>query len=87
MDLAANTVRWMKSYRNSTSYGTSYAMYIEGLALNPAEDRVAVYARDKQVSDSFEYGAYDGILFVIDSEDGGYVTKNINRIAHAHSNM
>lgn len=83
MDLAANTVRWMKSYKNSTYYN----MYIEGLALNPAEDRVAVYARDKQVSGGFEYGAYDGILFVIESEDGGYVTKNINRIAHAHSDM
>lgn len=71
MDLAANTIRWMKSYKNSTS--TSYDMHIEGLALNPAEDKVAVYARDRQLTE-FRYGANDGIIFAIKSEDGAYVT-------------
>jgi hypothetical protein len=41
MDLDANTIRWMRSYDS----GGGDTSYIEGLALNPAEDKVAVYAR------------------------------------------
>jgi hypothetical protein len=40
MDLAANTIRWMKNY--ITSY--SIIGVLDGIALNPAEDKIAVHA-------------------------------------------
>ncbi len=58
IDLAVDKIRWMKSYES-----TFNAQSIEGLALNPAEDSVAAYAR---TTDRFS-----GALFVIRSEDGG----------------
>ena len=51
MDLAANTIRWMKSYDSDDGD----TRYIEGLALNPAEDKVAVYTR-KAHDDDFRKG-------------------------------
>ena len=69
----------MKSYDSTVS---GDARFIEALALNPAEDKVAVYAR-KDYNSNFEYGGYEGSFFVIRSEDGGYVTKKALKIAHS----
>ena len=79
MDLSANTIRWMRSYE----YGTE-TEYIEGLALNPAEDKVAVYARKGRNSD-VTIGTNEGYLFVIASKDGGIVSKRALKIAHGDS--
>ena len=48
MDLAVNTIRWMKSYW--TYYYTSNHIY--GLALNPGEDKVAVYGQGSFYGDN-----------------------------------
>ncbi len=69
MDLAANTIRWMKNYSSSYSISTGIIGNLDGLALNPAEDKIAVHVIIPYT------GAKEGILFVIRSEDGGAVTK------------
>ena len=40
MDLAQNTVRWMRTYE----VATAHSRYIDGLALNSAGEKIAVYA-------------------------------------------
>jgi len=69
----------MKSYDSTVSGDTKF---IEALALNPTEDKVAVYTR-KDYNSNFQYGGYEGSLFVVRSEDGGYVTKKALKIAHS----
>ena len=69
MDLAQNTIRWMRTYDIDT--GKSYL--VEALSLKPDATALAVYSRELDAS-IFAKGSRQGYLFVIDPADGGHIT-------------
>lgn len=82
MDLATNSIRWMRTY-DADDGGTTH---VEGLALKHDDaSALAVYARQVRPN-GFDRGYNVGYLFVVDPVDGGHLTTKALKLEHDTDN-
>ena len=77
MDLAQNTIRWMRTY----DADDGRTNHVEALALKSDASGLAVYAREARSGDFFR-GFERGYLFVVRPADGGHITTKALRLTH-----
>ena len=68
LDVDTGVVRWIKTYINPDNSNTEF---ITAMALNPAEDKLAMYITRFSLNEYEDHG----FMLVVNTNDGGYASK------------